>query len=253
MAHTSTERAWWLWPSALSLDAPAVALAWQDLLGRTDGIVPRLEGRLALGLTVWAVYLADRLIDSRSDSSAGERPPHWFSRRHRWIAIALLIAALVADSFLALFRLRPQVLANGFWIAAAVTLYLTAFAWRSWFHAAKPWAAATLFAAGVFLVAWTRDHEKGAVLILQAVIFFALCLGNLMVTRSPRVVGGAMALLAASCLLRLDSLWFVAAASGAAGLMVVALLRPRFSAQTIGLLADIALLLPALRLWALIA
>jgi hypothetical protein len=243
------ETPWWLWPSALSLEAPAVAVAWQDLLARSNGIVPRIEGRLALGLTVWTVYLADRLIDNRRSSAASERPPHSFSRDHRRMAALLLGLVIAADTFLALCRLRPQVLANGILVAGGVALYLGAFAWRSWFQPAKPWAAASLFAAGVFLVTWTRSDHHGAALIAQALVFFALCLGNLLLARSPGVVAVGMIALTGACLLRAHSLWYDAAGASAAGLAVIALLRPRLRDPTCGLLADLALLLPALRSW----
>src|SRR5262249_16268154 len=146
---------WWLWPSALSLEAPAVAIAWQDLLARSSHTTLWPEGRLVLGLTVWAVYLADRLIDIRRPYSKGEREPHQFCRSHQWLVLLLLVLAIAVVGFVALFRLRWQVIESGLWLGAAVALYLVAFAWRSSWHRAKPWAAASLFAAGVFLVAAT--------------------------------------------------------------------------------------------------
>ena len=56
---------WWLWPNLLSLDAPILAVLWQDFLSHRYAVPLRLPGRLALFLTVWAIYVADRLLDSR--------------------------------------------------------------------------------------------------------------------------------------------------------------------------------------------
>jgi len=56
----------WSWLNILSLDAPLIAVLWQALLARTFHIPLRPSGRLALGLTVWAIYLADRVLDART-------------------------------------------------------------------------------------------------------------------------------------------------------------------------------------------
>jgi hypothetical protein len=58
----------WLWMNLLSLDAPLVALVWQDLLARCYGTLLLPAGRTVLGLTVWAIYIADRLMDVRGAS-----------------------------------------------------------------------------------------------------------------------------------------------------------------------------------------
>lgn len=82
-----------MWPNLLSLDAPAVALVWQDFLARTFGIPLRMPARLVLGLTVWAIYLGDRLLDVRGPATGarlrgtgflvntgGSRSACWFAR-----------------------------------------------------------------------------------------------------------------------------------------------------------------------------
>ena len=55
----------WLWPNLLSLDAPLVAVLWQSFLAYRFSLPLRLSGCLALGLTVWSIYLLDRLLDAR--------------------------------------------------------------------------------------------------------------------------------------------------------------------------------------------
>ncbi len=85
----------WLLPHLLSLDAPLVALVWQAWWARAAGAALLPAHRAALGLAVWAIYLADRLADVRGP----ERPDtatarHRFSRRWRGPLRGLLGAAL---------------------------------------------------------------------------------------------------------------------------------------------------------------
>src|SRR5580693_2859359 len=91
----------WLWFNLLSLDAPLIALVWQDFLARCYPTLLLPVGRGALGLTVWAVYLADRLLDVRHVASAIESSRHRFYRRHRRYVVALLAIVVCADAFLA--------------------------------------------------------------------------------------------------------------------------------------------------------
>src|SRR6202789_4740956 len=79
----------WLWFNLLSLDAPLIALVWQDFLARCYPTVLHLTGRGVLGLTVWAIYLADRLLDVRYPAPVSESIRHQFYRRHRVFAYTL--------------------------------------------------------------------------------------------------------------------------------------------------------------------
>lgn len=68
----------WLWLNLLGLDAPIVALVWQDLAAHTFGNPLRASARIVLGFTVWAVYLADRLLDIRAAGAAPNTARHNF-------------------------------------------------------------------------------------------------------------------------------------------------------------------------------
>jgi hypothetical protein len=81
--ETSVRPPAWLWFNLLSLDAPVVALVWQDFLARCYPATLLLTGRAVLGLTVWAIYLADRLLDIRHPASAEESIRHEFYRPSR--------------------------------------------------------------------------------------------------------------------------------------------------------------------------
>lgn len=87
---------WWLWPNLLSLDAPIVAVVWLHLFARTWQVnyLP-IGGYLGLGVSVWAIYVVDRLLDIRlcpaEDESLGLR--HRFHARHRRAFLAGLAVA----------------------------------------------------------------------------------------------------------------------------------------------------------------
>ena len=53
----------WLWPTILSLDAPAVALVWQALLARVIGLSLATHHVGLLGLSVWLAYATERWIE----------------------------------------------------------------------------------------------------------------------------------------------------------------------------------------------
>jgi hypothetical protein len=176
----------WLWPNLLSLDAPLVAVLWQGFLAHRFSLPLRPSGRLALGLTVWAIYLLDRLLDARkpppvnetSWQGAGEPARHRYCRRHPKLMGALLAVALAADALIAIFWLRFAVLRPGLMLFAGVLIYLATF------HIAgqavripKEIAAATLFTAGTFLTAWTVILRPG--LAWAAAAFFLVCLANM--------------------------------------------------------------------------
>ena len=59
---------WYLWPNLLGLDAVAVSVVWLWCFAVSEGVP--LENQilrpiyLVLGLVVWLVYTADRLLDA---------------------------------------------------------------------------------------------------------------------------------------------------------------------------------------------
>lgn len=87
----------WLWPNLLGLDAPAVAVSWQILFSRAFDAEFPMVLHVILGLSVWCIYLADRLYDTlRTDAAAMATDRHVFTRRRfKPLAVALGIAAAV--------------------------------------------------------------------------------------------------------------------------------------------------------------
>ncbi len=175
----TSKRPIWLWPNLLSLDAPFVALAWQAFLASCYSLPLRAGARVALGLTVWGIYLADRILDVRYAPSPRESARHAFSRQHLRLMVGLLLAVVVADALCALVWLRPAVLIDGFVPLAGVLLYFAVL------HASGPRlrlpkevAIAVLFTCGTFLAGWANS-ARPTHLIAPALAFAVLCLQNL--------------------------------------------------------------------------
>lgn len=229
-----------------------VALVWQDFVARCYPSMLRPAGRWTLGLTVWAIYLADRLIDVRQPATEGESSRHRFYRRHRLLSGGLLAAAIIADVSIAIYWLRPVVLSTGLIVAASVVSYLGLFALlrigREW---SKRFCAAILFTAGVFLVAWTSTAH--AILIGPAAAFCLLCLYNLVlvddVQRRQFTRYRALWILPLIWLAAWwfgGAQWYTAVALSVTGLAVLDLTSRSLSEDARRVLADAVLLTPLL-------
>ncbi len=260
----------WQLPNLLSLDAPVVALVWQGFLARESGLPLRLAGRAVLALTVWAIYLGDRLLDARDPSAACETARHAFSRRHARPLWLLTGIVLLLDFLLVCLELRPAVFRNGLWPLAAVLLYLATLHSRR-LRIPKELIIAILFTAGTFLIAWTASPDPWHQLGPPAAAFFGLCLLNLLAierweareleSRAGRDAhpatawfnrywfAWAMALLALCCLRSRaagPSRWFQAVGLSAAAMVAICLPERRLPMEVRRTLIDLVLLTPLL-------
>jgi hypothetical protein len=96
----------WLFPNLLSLDAPLVAMAWLYVFAKTWrlGYHP-WEAYASLGLAVWIIYVADRLLDASlaGGTKVALEPRHRFHvENQRYFRIALVIAGLTAVALVVL-------------------------------------------------------------------------------------------------------------------------------------------------------
>ena len=168
----------WLLPNLLSLDAPLVAVLWQGFLAYQFSIPLRPAGRITLGLTVWAIYLLDRLLDARKPTPPIEPARHRYYRRHSRFMTTLLVIVAATDTVIVMAWLRPAVLRYGLIPLAGVLAYLAIFHSSNWsVKFPKEIAAALLFTMGTFLAAWAALPRPG--LAWPAVAFFMLCLANI--------------------------------------------------------------------------
>src|SRR5947208_329500 len=84
-----------VWLNLVCLDAPLVAVAWLCLFARSFGIRLQFGNCVALFLTAWLIYLADRFADATSLKPELPRSLRQeFCLRHReiWIATVALVA-----------------------------------------------------------------------------------------------------------------------------------------------------------------
>ncbi len=123
---------WWLWLNILSLDAPIVAMLWQEALSRCYHVklVPGFQ--LALGLAVWLIYLVDRTLDGMAQTETHLLSArHAFYRRHRklfaWVIIPLVTLLLLG---VALTEIPSGILWRCSLLALLVGLYLLHYAAR---------------------------------------------------------------------------------------------------------------------------
>ena len=87
----------WLWPNLLSLDAPLVAVAWLFMFARAWRVdFHPWHAYAALGLTVWIIYVLDRLLDVRmrnSDDPSLGRRHHFHAKHWKSFAAGVVVAA----------------------------------------------------------------------------------------------------------------------------------------------------------------
>jgi hypothetical protein len=259
----------WLWPNILSLDAPLIAITWQAFLAQRYAVPLRFAGRIELFLAVWAIYIADRLLDARHPATFAEPARHRFYRNHRRLATVLLAALLTAALAIAVFWLRPAVLRNGLVPLAAVALYLAALNVGRPRQVAKELVVAFVFTAGTFLVAWTNDPLSPLTLLAPAAAFLLLCLANLSAIEKwegaelrvaadpPHVTTRAMVrtariwipLFALLALLRGSDPWYLAIGISAAAIAALLYSGTRLRIEARRVLVDAVLFTPLLFLY----
>jgi hypothetical protein len=270
----------WLWPNLLSLDAPLVAVAWELLFARCSGVRVRPATTLSLALAVWLIYVADRLLDAlREPGAEGLAARHRFYRAHWRVFVPVLAAVSPLAAWLAWTRLDPATFRCGAGLLGAVAVYFAVVHWlpsgrRRWFP--KELAVAALFAAGCLLPAW-QGRPLGLAVIFSWTLFVPACwinsaaieqaewerlrerrsdpphpwsaaLGRHQVAAATGLALAACALvplLAASAARRA----LPAVALSALGLAALGARQDRLSVDAVRVLADLALLSPALLLF----
>lgn len=167
----------WIWPHLLSLDAVCVALIWQQLFADSAGVTLLPVERACLGLAVWIIYTADRLLDSFGPL-APLTARHLLYLRCRKTALIGVMATLCAE-LLCCAQLERSIFLCGLVLSALVGLYLLSVhrATNPLLRLPKELEVATLFAIGTALVPVTRAGI-GALSLLGLVLFLGLCLLN---------------------------------------------------------------------------
>ncbi len=250
----------WLWPNLLSLDAPLVAALWQNAFAHDAATKLSLAARAVLPLTVWLIYLTDRLFDTASGPIQGTAR-HAFSCAHKTLCRGLAgVAALL--SAVSVFSLPLPVIRNGLAVLLVVCLYLLVVhgiggSVRRWLP--KEAAVGLIFSVGCALapVTWSPNPSR---LLFPALLFGILCWANsaaievweggrvdrvsAFVVRHLRILAFAIAVL---CLTRgFADHTALALLLSAIGYAVVDYLRPEMDADLLRVAIDIPLLTPLL-------
>ncbi len=165
-----------------SLDAPLVALVWQQVFARMAAVRLRAAEVALLGLGVWLVYSLDRCLESwRVAANAEQTRRHLFHRRHRRGILILdaLVAAVCA--VLALTGLsREELLAGGILLATTAAHLFSHQHWqRHWrWRVPKEIVVAAVFGAGTLFFPLLRAEENRWLLAGPGGFFMLLCLAN---------------------------------------------------------------------------
>lgn len=273
----------WLYPNLLSLDAPLVAVAWLHIFAKTWrlGYLP-WEASAVLGLGVWAVYAADRLLDA---SMLGAMPGalharHRFHRAHQktfglGVGVALLVALVLVCTKMPM-TIYKHLLLGGVMVGGFFGLSMLASQETSKVPVTKNVLAGVTFAFGTAMMAHIYRWEYAIFDMLMSrefKCFAALCILNicaidvwehasrsadpetrasdeLALTLPLTLLGGAALLFALLDDQQSSRPFFYAILTGAALLYVLNRARARFSMDALRVLADVALLVPALVFWA---
>ena len=273
---TAQSRPWWLWPNLLSLDAPLVALAWQEIFARALPVELGWTQRGLLAVCVWLAYCGDRLLDARRlPEGPVESARHAFAQEQsRPLSLALGVGSVLAVT-LALRIPLPELFA-GLALLVVVAGYFVLHHMQSTRVRAGRWKelmVGVVFAVGtLFFVA--MNGQFTVPFLLAAAAWAGLCVMNcLLIAGWDRERDAAMAqhslarrwngmerslpvvavflLLLVLAATRLEGRLFPVAAAIMVSLMALLELarRPnRFSSEARHVLADVVLLTPILTL-----
>jgi len=171
-----------LWHLA-SLDAPSVALVWSLAFAWVARVRLPWWVPVLLMLAVWAVYVADRLLDARAGLRSARlnslRDRHLFHWRHRRMLLPLAIAAASAAAWLVFVFMPAGALERNSLLAVASLVYFTRVhtGSRLSLPVSKELLVGLLFTAGCALPAWSRAAIPRHTLFLPLlfpVVFFTL-------------------------------------------------------------------------------
>lgn len=271
----------WLFPNLLSLDAPLVAVVWLYIFAKTWRVqyLP-WTAYIALGLIVWIIYVADRLIDaSMPDENAGKlEARHEFHRKHKRIFRLLLKVAAVGALVLVITGLPVSIygysILGAIMISGFFTLSIFSSPGPNEIPHAKNIIAGITFAYGTAMLAYAFTGFEMRLLIRspELICFAVLCILNISAidlwehasrfTDLETKAGDELALTLPLTLLGAASLvfalkdpdlttrpFFYSILTGAALLQILNRTRQRFSLDALRVLADVALLVPFLVFW----
>jgi hypothetical protein len=259
----------WLWWNVLSADAPAVAAAWALLFAHARHLAVPAATVATLAIAVWLIYVLDRLLDGWTSNAPALKTRHLFYKRHRALFFLLLVPAAVLCAWLVCVTLDVAEIRDGLLLGAIVALYMLCI------HAVgdplsrlllKEVAVGVIFAAGTTLPIWSQPSLLTPRAIFAWLIFALLCVLNCIAIESweknpaflalpgarraeAHVTFFALALASLACIahtvFRADAAVCIAIASSALLTALLDRARSHLTANSLRVLADLALLAPA--------
>lgn len=168
-----------VWLNLVCLDAPIVAVAWLWLFARTFHAPLHSGNALALFLTAWLIYLADRLADAVSLKPGTRRSIRQdFCLRHReiWISALLLVGGF--DLYVIWRTIAPGTFFAGAVVGILAVIYLAlnyprGLVWRA--LPAKELAIGLLFTAGTLVALLPAGPPINAAFLAAGLAFVSLC------------------------------------------------------------------------------
>ncbi|MEP2775257.1 MAG: hypothetical protein ABJQ29_01835 [Luteolibacter sp.] len=114
----------WLYPNLLGLDSPAVAVAWQWIFAKCfDTAFPPIL-HLILGLSVWCIYLADRIYDvlsAKHPETGTDRMR--FTHRHLGLLFRVMLIASTVNLYLIIRHVPLHLIVSGLVTALLLAIY----------------------------------------------------------------------------------------------------------------------------------
>ena len=269
----------WLWLNVLGLDAPLVAVAWQFFFAEAFQLNIPASNYLVLGLIVWVIYSADRLLDARrlgAPETASAR--HRFYRDRFQIMLPLTVLGFMLAVVAVLMVLPETLLHCGAVVFLFVIVY---FIHRLWVEGPmlvvvpKEIFSGMVFAIGTTLTGYAWSNDIPDALYSPEVLWFGgLCSLNCMaisvwernadagndgnalpqvfpvvVRFFPALAWGFTATVAVFAFMQAEHVMFpvfLAVATGGGLLAFLASAASRISPVLLRVAADIAVILPAL-------
>jgi len=171
-SHTRSPLVLW---HLLSLDAPTVAALWTWFIARANHLQLPLSATIAMGLAVWMLYAADRLLDAQSTHHDPLEARHLFHHRHHTAFLIGIFASAAALAFL-LPRLDARsihlyLILGGLVFGYFILIHAT----RSSHRLPKEIAVGIFFAAATFIPTVARQPGLRLAMLAPALLFATLC------------------------------------------------------------------------------
>lgn len=242
-------------PNALAADAVAISLCWQAVFASASGVNVHFATANVLGLSVWLIYMADRLFDvAKRPMTQLHSVRHRFAKKHSQTLWKIWIGTLIINVGIAFIGLTKLQFFKGLILLMVCLAYTGLNQKSSSRFFPKELCVAIIYTAGVIVF---LPLDQG--LWMPFWILMLICLINcLMISSREKQVDIAMNMnsmaqfipkllpaLYISCSLLLSlagKQWFLSFGSSLVVLGLIQICKNKLSVEFFRILADLALL-----------